>query len=147
MRIVFCDDDPFILRQLLSLVKDFFANLGGAEPEYTVYPSGDKLIRQGAQFDIAFLDVEMPGASGIHAGAKLKERNPRIKIFIVTAYPDYLDEAMRGKLSSVRIIHGKGTGALRSAVAQSLRKNKFIKSFRLGVYGEGEDGVTIAEFV
>ena len=59
----------------------------------------------------------------------------------------YLDEAMRGKLSSVRIIHGKGTGALRSAVAQSLRKNKFIKSFRLGVYGEGEDGVTIAEFV
>ena len=59
----------------------------------------------------------------------------------------YLDEAMRGKLSSVRIIHGKGTGALRSAVAQSLRKNKFIKSFRLGVYGEGEDGVTVAEFV
>lgn len=58
----------------------------------------------------------------------------------------YLDEAMRGKLSSVRIIHGKGTGALRAAVQQSLRKNKFIKSFRLGVYGEGEDGVTIAEF-
>ena len=58
MRIVFCDDDPFILRQLLSLVKDFFANLGGTEPEYTVYPSGDELIRQGAQFDIAFLDVE-----------------------------------------------------------------------------------------
>lgn len=58
----------------------------------------------------------------------------------------YLDEAMRGNLQSVRIIHGKGTGALRSAVQQSLRKNKFIKSFRLGVYGEGEDGVTIAEF-
>lgn len=57
----------------------------------------------------------------------------------------YLDEAMRGNLSTVRIIHGKGTGALRSAVQQSLRKNKFIKSFRLGVYGEGEDGVTIAE--
>lgn len=58
----------------------------------------------------------------------------------------YLDEAMRGKLSSVRIIHGKGTGVLRNAVHQSLKKNKFIKSFRLGVYGEGEDGVTIAEF-
>lgn len=95
MRIVFCDDDPFILQQLLSLVKEFFANLGGAEPVYTVYPSGDELIRQGEQFDIAFLDVEMPGASGIHAGVTLKERNPRTKIFIVTAYPDYLDEAMR----------------------------------------------------
>ncbi len=57
----------------------------------------------------------------------------------------YLDEAMRSNLSSVRIIHGKGTGALRSAVQQSLRKNKFVKTFRLGVYGEGEDGVTIAE--
>lgn len=58
----------------------------------------------------------------------------------------YLDEAMRSNLPSVRIIHGKGTGTLRAAVQQSLRKNKFIKSFRLGVYGEGEDGVTIAEF-
>ena len=58
----------------------------------------------------------------------------------------YLDEAMRGNLKSVRIIHGKGTGTLRAAVHQALRKNKFIKKFRLGVYGEGEDGVTIAEF-
>ncbi len=59
---------------------------------------------------------------------------------------NYLDSAMRGNLHSVRIIHGKGTGVLRNAVHQSLRKNKFIKTFRLGVYGEGEDGVTIAEF-
>ncbi len=58
----------------------------------------------------------------------------------------YLDEAMRSNLPSVRIIHGKGTGTLRTAVQQSLRKNKFVKKFRLGVYGEGEDGVTIAEF-
>ena len=57
----------------------------------------------------------------------------------------YIDEAMRSNLPSVRIIHGKGTGALRAAVQQELKKNKFIKSFRLGVYGEGEDGVTIAE--
>ena len=59
----------------------------------------------------------------------------------------YLDEAMRSNLQTVRIIHGKGTGALRAAVQQSLRKNRFVKNFRLGVYGEGEDGVTIAEFV
>ena len=59
----------------------------------------------------------------------------------------YLDEAMRSNLASVRIIHGKGTGTLRAAVQQSLKKNKFVKKFRLGQYGEGEDGVTIAEFV
>ncbi len=58
----------------------------------------------------------------------------------------YMDEAMRSNLQTVRIIHGKGTGTLRSAVHQALRKNKFVKTFRLGVYGEGEDGVTIAEF-
>ena len=59
---------------------------------------------------------------------------------------NYLDSAMRANLSSVRIIHGKGTGALRAAVQQALRKSKYVKKFRLGVYGEGEDGVTIAEF-
>lgn len=95
MRIVFCDDDPLTLRHLLSLVKEFFADLGGAEPEYEVYQSGDEIISQGKQYDIAFLDVQMPGASGIYTGVKLKEKNPRVKIFIVTAYPDYLDEAMR----------------------------------------------------
>jgi len=58
----------------------------------------------------------------------------------------YLDEAMRSNLSQVRIIHGKGTGVLRAAVQQSLKKNKFVKKYRLGQYGEGEDGVTIAEF-
>ena len=58
----------------------------------------------------------------------------------------YLDEAMRSNLKQVRIIHGKGTGTLRAAVQQALRKNKYIKKFRLGVYGEGEDGVTIADF-
>ena len=57
----------------------------------------------------------------------------------------YLDDAMRSNLGSVRIIHGKGTGVLRTAVQQSLRMNKFIKTYRLGLYGEGEDGVTIAE--
>ncbi len=57
----------------------------------------------------------------------------------------YLDSAMRSNLPSVRIIHGKGTGALRAAVQQELRRCKYVKSYRLGVYGEGEDGVTIAQ--
>lgn len=96
MRIIFCDDDPGILTQLQRYVEEFFASFGGKSPEICIYNSGDKLIRcETNRADIAFLDVEMPGISGIHIGAKLKERNPKIKIFIVTAYPDYLDEAMR----------------------------------------------------
>ena len=58
----------------------------------------------------------------------------------------YMDNAMRSGMKFVRIIHGKGTGVLRNAVHQELKKNKYVKSYRLGVYGEGEDGVTIAEF-
>ena len=58
----------------------------------------------------------------------------------------YLDEAMRSNLKSVRIIHGKGSGILRAEVHKALKKSKFIKNYRLGLYGEGEDGVTIAEF-
>jgi DNA mismatch repair protein MutS2 len=57
----------------------------------------------------------------------------------------FLDNAMMANLESVRIIHGKGTGALRKAVHTHLKKSRYVKSFRLGVYGEGEDGVTIVE--
>ena len=59
---------------------------------------------------------------------------------------NYLDAARRAHLETVTVIHGKGTGVLRKAVQDELRRCKYVKSFRLGVYGEGEDGVTIAEF-
>ena len=55
----------------------------------------------------------------------------------------YIDYMLRMGLGEFTIVHGKGTGALRSAVNQYLRKSPYVKSFRLGVYGEGEDGVTI----
>ncbi len=76
-------------------------------------------------------EVDLRGMDGVEAVCVLQR---------------YLDEAMRSNLSQVRIIHGKGTGVLRKAVQQELKKNKHIKTFRLGVYGEGEDGVTIAGF-
>ena len=58
----------------------------------------------------------------------------------------YLDDAYLAHVPSVRIVHGKGTGALRTAVQQHLKRCKYIKSYRLGTFGEGDAGVTIAEF-
>ena len=58
----------------------------------------------------------------------------------------YLDDAYLAHLSPVRIVHGKGTGALRKAVHQYLRRQKHVASYRLGEYGEGDAGVTIVEF-
>ncbi len=57
----------------------------------------------------------------------------------------FIDNAVLSNLNQITIIHGKGTGALRTAVQQHLRFHKSIKTFRLGVFGEGEMGVTIAE--
>lgn len=70
-------------------------------------------------------------------GMAVDEAIPVLEIF--------LDNALLANLPSVRIIHGKGTGVLRAAVHEHLRKCKTVKRFRVGVYGEGENGVTIAE--
>lgn len=89
-----------------------------------------------------------------HSGREMRTAVPAFEVDVrgmdsveaVCVVERFMDEAMRANSHSVRIIHGKGTGVLRSAVQQALKKNKFVKSYRLGVYGEGEDGVTIAEF-
>ena len=57
----------------------------------------------------------------------------------------FLDDCILSNISSIRVVHGKGTGALRAAVTQHLRRDKRIRSFRLGSFGEGGDGVTIVE--
>lgn len=95
MRILFCDDNPTLLCQIEALVREFFEKTTDFVPEYSSYSSGDELLRSEKKVDIAFLDVEMPGLSGIQIAARLKKFNPRVKIFIVTSFPDYLDEAMR----------------------------------------------------
>ncbi len=107
--------------------------------------------------EIYLLENENPykakGGRPAHSGREMKMTATASEVDLrgmdsvdaVIVLERYIDEAMRGNLSSVRIIHGKGTGALRAAVQQSLKMNKFVKKYRLGVYGEGEDGVTIAE--
>jgi DNA mismatch repair protein MutS2 len=61
----------------------------------------------------------------------------------LAAVDQFLDNALLGKLETVTIIHGKGTGALRKAVREHLKRSRYVREFRPGVYGEGEDGVTV----
>ena len=61
----------------------------------------------------------------------------------VGAVEMFLDNAMLAHLETVRIIHGKGTGAVRKAVRDYLKRSRYVKEYRPGVYGEGEDGVTV----
>lgn len=95
MRILLCDDDDMILQQMKQYLLEFFHTAKLRRPQIVSYSSGDALIKSGDSGEIAFLDVEMPGISGIYAGERLKQRNPKMKIFILTSYMDYLDEAMR----------------------------------------------------
>ena len=57
----------------------------------------------------------------------------------------YLDDAYIAHLPTVRVVHGKGTGALRNAVHSHLKRLKYVKEYRLGEYGEGDAGVTVIE--
>ena len=117
------------------------------------------ILKMNAKKDeIYLLENENPykakGGRPAHSGREMKMTAMSNEVDLrgmdtveaICVLDNYLDSAMRANLPSVRIIHGKGTGALRAAVQQQLKRNKFVKKFRLGVYGEGEDGVTIAEF-
>jgi DNA mismatch repair protein MutS2 len=64
----------------------------------------------------------------------------------IAALDKYLDDAYISHISTVRVVHGKGTGALRQAVHQHLKRVSYVKSYHLGEYGEGDAGVTIVEF-
>ncbi|MBQ1171989.1 MAG: endonuclease MutS2 [Lachnospiraceae bacterium] len=109
-------------------------------------------------------DLSLSQEEDITVPARLKSQSSKIKMSkslsvsteinllgmtcdeAISALDKYLDDAYVAHLPSVRIVHGKGTGALRKAVSDHLRRQSYIKSFRLGEFGEGDAGVTIAEF-
>ncbi len=109
--------------------------------------------------DLVLLDDEEPAKpSAQHTGAgslgMSKSRSVSTEINLIgmtvdealTALDKYLDDAYLAHLKSVRIVHGKGTGALRTAVQNHLRRLSYIEEYHLGEFGEGDAGVTIATF-
>ena len=132
---------------VIAINKDGTYQLQAGIMKLTVKPNEVYLLEN----DNPYKEVKKPRPA--HSGREMKMEAQPMEVDLrgmdaveaICVLDRYLDGAMRNGLKQVRIIHGKGTGVLRAAVQQSLKKNKFVKNFRLGVYGEGEDGVTIAE--
>ena len=95
MKIVICDDDPSIRNHMRTLINGFFKAKKGIMPELYEFSSAEEMLSKPQHYDLAFLDVEMQGISGIVAGKKLVSWNRDILIFIVTGFAHtYLDEAL-----------------------------------------------------
>ncbi len=126
---------------------------------------GDLFVQMGIlRSQVHISDLEYLGEAELPAGSKSASGSGRIKmsksalvsteINLIGMTVDeaighldkYLDDAYLAHVPSVRIVHGKGTGALRNAVQQHLKRCKYVKTYRLGSLGEGDAGVTIAEF-
>ena len=95
MRIIICDDDILFLVEMKKLVGQYFDQKQFSDVEIICYEKGEDALKDRGEMDIAFLDVEMEGISGINVGKKLKEKNQDLLVFIVTSFGEYLDEAMR----------------------------------------------------
>ena len=97
MNYIICDDDPNMRHQIEKLILSYYSIKGYSHPEITLFESGDDLIKYKGPVDIAYIDVEMKGISGLNAAKKLKETNPNMLILVVTSYNEYLDEAFEYK--------------------------------------------------
>ncbi len=113
-------------------------------------------IRDLVLIDDAPVSYKTPGMNGTGSGKIKMSKSFSVSTEInllgktvdeaIAVLDKYLDDAYLAHLPSVRIVHGKGTGALRNAVQAHLKKCKYVKSYRLGELGEGDAGVTIADF-
>ena len=95
MNIVICDDDLSISTQLEKYIYNYFSLNHLANPQIYIFSNGHDLLNCPETMDIVFLDIEMPGFSGIYVGQELKKRNCNCIIFIITSFIEYLDDAMR----------------------------------------------------
>ena len=101
MNIAICDNDRVAVRQIERMVFDFFVD---KDINFEIYPftSAKEMLGREVEYDLAFIDIEMPGMNGLELAKKLNERNSYTIIMIVTSFNHYLDDAM--ELSVYRYI-------------------------------------------
>lgn len=95
MRIAICDDDSLMREKLEIDIRYCFKTFKVKDIEIDLFETGDDLVESTSEYDMAFLDVEMPGISGINVGRHLYENNKNIILFVVTSFPEFMDEALK----------------------------------------------------
>lgn len=98
MIVAVCDDDSKFRTKVVQLVRDYFETTARKALDIIEFESGEQLSSYDGWVDIAFVDVEMEGISGICASQHLREKNNRVIIIVITAYDYYLDDAFRFKV-------------------------------------------------
>ena len=129
---------------VLAINKDGSYQLQAGIMKVTAQPNEVYLIEETQQQTKKIIERSKREFRNVAAATELDLRGMSADEAVATL-ANFLDGAMLANLAQVRIIHGKGTGVLRKAVQEELKRNRAVKKYRLGVYGEGEDGVTIAE--
>ena len=129
---------------VLAINKDGSYQLQAGIMKVTAQPNEVYLIEETQQQTKKIIERSKREFRNVAGQTELDLRGMSADEAVVTL-ANFLDGAMLANLAQVRIIHGKGTGVLRKAVQEELKHNRAVKRYRLGVYGEGEDGVTIAE--
>ena len=130
--------------QVLSVSKDGTVSLKAGIMTVTAKEDELLLLEEAKPLKQETAPVQGTGFRLMHVPTEIDLRGMESIEAVLTA-ERYLDSAAMAKLKTVTIIHGKGTGALRDAVRKMLKTNKLVKSWRQGLYGEGEAGVTVVE--
>lgn len=94
MRVVICEDNLVFLRDLAQKLLTYFREWDYSRPELKIYKNIGSMLEKEEDADLVFMDVELPDGNGLDAAAKLRKQNPHVMIFIITAHPQYLDNAM-----------------------------------------------------
>lgn len=134
------------LAEVISVGKDGVLQLQAGRMKMTVKANEVRLVEEPVGRKKPAVSIQSHAAQQLLRTAASSELDIRgmESIEAESVVENFLSAAVMGRLETVTIIHGKGTGVLRKTVHDTLRRNKAVKSYRLGVYGEGEAGVTVA---
>lgn len=113
--ILICDDNSNVLQQIHKLIKQFEKN-NNLSFNVQTKCSADFILQEDYHCDIAFIDIEMPGISGLRLAEELKKKNPDVIVIVVTSFQNYLDDAMR-----IRVFR---------YLSKPIEPNRFFENFR-----------------